>query len=68
MDPENLNPDENLKRIREIITLSYKQELDEDDHAELIELVEGLDNWINNGGSLPTQWAKSATTRRMRGG
>jgi hypothetical protein len=49
-----MDPTATLKRIREICEQGNAIDL-----AELIDLVEALDQWMTRGGFLPTQWQTS---------
>lgn len=46
--------------LAELIQKDYEDEdgngVDQDDANRLAELVEALNNWIRNGGFLPTAW------------
>lgn len=57
-----MDPDENLKRVRELILAMRHQDRGYDDHdiaqlgEELADFVEVLDKWICRGGFLPKEW------------
>lgn len=46
-----MNPNESLDSIRAILDTIV-----DPDYNELMDLVEGLDNWLSAGGSLPKEW------------
>lgn len=58
MDP-NANLEEQLRLAESILN---EEAVDTDDlirdSQRLAELVQALDEWINNGGFLPTAWRK----------
>jgi hypothetical protein len=53
-----MDPDETLTQIRTLIT-NYQtsaEEMSTSDAAELVFLVDELDEWLTKGGFLPTEW------------
>ena len=51
-----MDPNAALAEIREIIS-GYDPDSDEHDEAgRLVDLVEGLDDWLSKGGALPEAW------------
>lgn len=53
-----MDPDATLAQIRDLI-VKYQtsaEEMSTSDAAELVELVDGLDEWMTKGGFLPTDW------------
>lgn len=57
-----MDPNEALKRFRDYMTRLGEDaeagEVDDDDVAFAVELWEGLDGWISNGGFLPKDWER----------
>jgi hypothetical protein len=52
-----MDPDAALAQIRELIIKQQTEcELSESDAADLVELIDGLDEWLTKGGFLPTEW------------
>lgn len=64
-----MDPNEALLRIREECraVLSYINDDDAEAAAshgvDLVELVEGLDNWLVSGGYMPAAWAALRAVR-----
>lgn len=70
-----MDPDETLRRIRQLLLDLERAEATEDRSAahryaaglsgrvsigvELAELVEGMDMWLSRGGALPRAWRKA---------
>lgn len=59
-----MDPDENLKEQRELLT-DITDILDQDDQDELLEKVDrltelarGMDEWLSRGGFLPKAWER----------
>lgn len=75
-----MDPDDTLTQIRELITKyqTSAEEMSTSDAAELVLLVDGLDEWLTKGGFLPTEWnalrsplrttSTESVTRVQRGG
>ena len=62
-----MDPDAALALIRTGVAL-FNSRQDRGDEAaaadaavEIMEAIEGLDNWITNGGFLPRAWTKETT-------
>lgn len=55
----HMDPNETLRRIRELIQTDIHRDLSEDESSDLLDLVNHLDKWITNGGFLPTVWNAS---------
>lgn len=54
-----MDPTANLEEQRRIATLKLTTGTWQDsDFHRLCELVEALDEWITQGGSLPVQWSE----------
>ena len=53
-----MDPDNALTQIRELITKHQTsgEEMSTSDAAELVLLVDNLDEWLTKGGFLPTEW------------
>lgn len=53
-----MDPDDALTQIRELITKHQTsgEEMSTSDAADLVELIDGLDEWLTKGGFLPTEW------------
>jgi hypothetical protein len=59
-----MDPNETLKRIREIARADYNTEAEElEAFGEMTDLVLELDRWIMSGGFLPSTWADKVTVR-----
>lgn len=54
-----MDPDEALKRIRAL----YDADHDSYTAEELIDLIQGLDEWLSRGGFLPKAWIGTADER-----
>lgn len=54
-----MDPDAALAQIRELIVKhqTSSEEISTSDAAELVELVDSLDEWMTKGGFLPTEWS-----------
>lgn len=53
-----MDPDAALAQIRElIIKQQTDNELNDTDTDRLVELIDGLDEWMTKGGFLPTDWS-----------
>jgi hypothetical protein len=54
-----MDPDAALAQIRELIVKhqTSSEEMSTSDAAELVELVDSLDEWMTKGGFLPTEWS-----------
>lgn len=57
MDP-NANLDEQLQLADRILAFDELGDIDPDDSVRLAELVKSLDEWITNGGFLPSAWQR----------
>ncbi len=51
-----MDPDEALRRIREIVKRVNENDNFESDVPELGNLVQALDEWLTKGGFLPALW------------
>jgi hypothetical protein len=52
-----MDPDAALAQIRELVAKQQTDnELSDGDTAELVELVDSLDEWLTKGSFLPTEW------------
>lgn len=51
-----MDPDATLAQIRELITQQQTDDLNDTDTANLVELIDSLDEWLTKGGFLPTEW------------
>jgi hypothetical protein len=53
-----MDPDATLAQIRNLIIQhqTSAEEMSTSDAAELVELVDSLDEWMTKGGFLPTEW------------
>lgn len=51
-----MDPDDTLKEIRLIVARASYTEWAEADHARLVELIDGLDEWLTKGGFVPREW------------
>ena len=67
-----MDPNACLAEIRQLIAESYR--LDKTDESlspiatdRLVELIEGLDQWISRGGFLPKQWVNDDLRRTRKG-
>ncbi len=49
-----MDPNETLRRIREIVTTRDAH----GQRVELCELVRALDGWLTGGGFLPDEWSR----------
>jgi hypothetical protein len=54
-----MDPDATLTQIRNLIIQhqTSAEEMSTSDAAELVELVDSLDEWMSKGGFLPTEWS-----------
>jgi len=52
-----MNPDATLKKMR-AIEGQDPRELDPEDLFDLLLLFGKLDEWLSNGGALPSAWSK----------
>jgi hypothetical protein len=55
-----MDPNETLKRIRQIAGRFEKGQARNQDGPELADLIDALDGWISRGGFLPRDWARAA--------
>lgn len=53
-----MDPNANLKEQRELVKKLRGDTSTYDDAIRLTELVEALDEWIRNGGALPSDWVR----------
>lgn len=53
-----MDPNETLRRIRELVNRSEMQFFTIAEEAELRELWQSLDAWLTKGGFLPEDWSK----------
>lgn len=53
-----MDPNANLERIRVLVRNALRGDGDDDETAELADLVEGLDEWLSAGGFLPKAWER----------
>jgi hypothetical protein len=51
-----MDPDTALNQIRGIIAKADRDGLAPADMIALMDLIEGLDNWLSKGGFLPDEW------------
>lgn len=51
-----MDPDENLKRLREEIATYSKHGAMHVDTGYVCELIDALDQWLSKGGMLPKAW------------
>ena len=55
-----MDPNETLSTILRLVRQwRYNGEWDDNETHALIEHIEALDEWMNNGGFLPNGWAKN---------
>jgi hypothetical protein len=52
-----MDPDATLAQIRELMATHHTHnDLGEEETAQLVELIDALDEWMTKGGFLPTDW------------
>lgn len=53
-----MDPDATLAQIRALIIQhqTSSEEMSTGDAADLVDLVDSLDEWLTKGGFLPTEW------------
>jgi hypothetical protein len=56
MKEVRMDPNVALAQIRELVE-ALQQEPDDSLAEALVDLVEGLDDWLSKGGFLPEPWA-----------
>jgi len=51
-----VDPDVALKELRELTNKGM--DLSDDEIERVVELFQGLDNWVSKGGYLPKEWRR----------
>jgi len=54
-----MDPNAALLLIRQLAARCETADEQSEDFTRLVDLIQGLDGWITNGGFLPTAWAES---------